>query len=298
MFQTKQEKRSPQHILDDIHAVDVPVLFNPKLSTRQRAERLQRAQTELDGIHIELEGILESIQKAHKRNKNKDEHRIERAPYTKLDELVNELISAVKDLAQRVKANKLLPQGFVFGDAIFGNKEAGEWHIGSFEDAQRWEDMQRMKNRLQDVREESIPLQKRMKELRDELGTRQKDLKTLMTRYKKRNAKGTGRIRTLILGLFALVGMGAGGALIATDPDNIVIGGLALAIGIMCLTLIFVLNRRRKSWLSHTRETIQEERKTVQSLKSEGKKLRRHLIPLKQMIEEIELEYKSLRATF
>ena len=150
---------SPQDYLDDMRAIGVPRLFQPHLDARQRAAGIRRARQELGQLRTELTLHRESLGSPDDAD-SPDERRRSHAPFNLLLLLHEQLVAEVNDLEHSLSNGKPLPYSFQFGEFIFGDSAAGDWYIGSQQQFEDWQRIQRFKRRLDALREESQPAQR------------------------------------------------------------------------------------------------------------------------------------------
>ncbi len=295
--------RPPQDYLDELHEIDVPRLFDPSLSREQRMNLIQLTRKDLRHW---LQGIEALVDKIGERfgAENAAEQRLAQAPYELLVTLGHQLDKAIDDLEEKLKKERALPEGFMFGQIIFGDETSGEWHLGSRADAERFQEMLAIQRRLEKLMDEYKPLVHRIKVIQTRRKETTSDVRDWMQEYRQKQSTGyiAGRLVGLLLLTLLFLGAGAflslsDDTLIATDSDPILGAALVVAGVAFCIAMI-VIYRRRKRRLNELREDIQTGKRRVAQYKREFQEQKRHYFPINQLVTELRHDYRDLRTTF
>jgi len=293
-----------QEFLDELHNVNVPVVFDPHISKEQRQnllaltkKRLQEWQSRLD---LEIKSIKDRYDK-----KQADEARLLLAPYQLLREVANEQAKEIRNLERAMKAGRVLPEGFYFGSKIFGTLEWGEWYLGEFEDVVRWDELVTIKKRLDTLEEERRPLMREIKLTQARLKELKHDLQRWMREYKRRQGFAFVGLRVFVL-LILIVASVAGGwllynntgdAYIQDGADQAVGGALFMFAAAMAVTSIVFVRRHRKR-IKELRQDIKQGQARLATLHAEAKKQRLDFYPVNELVQKLSADYKALRHTF
>lgn len=292
----------PQDYLNKLHAAQVPQLYQPSLTLRQRQSMIETARGKLQPVLTSLEKEIKSSEARYANKKGKlDKDAQARAdrdnkPYTLLLQLAQELQSAIDKLDAASKAGKLLPEGVDFGSYIFGDEASGEWHLGEEVDMRRWETMVTLRQRMQAIEQERAPLRQRLEALRAQVQQQQKEVEALRDKIRQRTRRGVLRNRILIFLLLALLLGGTGAVLVHFQSDAR--GYAALAAAGLLLLLIPLLVLRQRSAVRKLQGQYQAARQRFDQTRAEGKKTQLRWAPVQEHMAEVETEYKRLRRTF
>jgi hypothetical protein len=306
------QANTPQAILDDIHAANIPALFMPQMGQKQRLEAIQLAQADLKDAREALLAGINRIEKQHR----KDDQKAAKASggYRKVLELTEELIQAVDDLEKRVKSNKVLPQAFGFGRYIVGDEEVGEWHLGDEDTMYRWDDMMRVRLRLQATKKEIAPLEEKLTDIKRQMNEEKRNLDSLLKTYHKRSKKRYAFIRLmpvfvlgailLAIGVYTALNNITLDTLITTDDlpeflaQGYVLHFIAIGIGSIFILSVPLAYLRRQRWLKRTRDDIKQSRVRLREHQQAGKQVNQRYRPLQHSYREILAEYKQLKMSF
>jgi hypothetical protein len=295
--------RPPQEYLDELHDIDVPRLYDPALSREQRLNLIQLTRKRLRQWRNGVEALVEKIGERYGAE-NADEQRLAQAPYQLLATLGKQLDEAIDELETIVKKGRVVPEGFVFGDRIFGNPESGEWHLGTRADAERFDEMLSVHRRLSQLMEEYKPLVQKMKVIQQRIKEMKNDLRNWMQEYQQKQS--TGYIATRLAGLLilALLLLAAGAffftseqIVVATETDR-VLGVLLIVAGVVFTIAAIVIYRRRSRRLNELREDIQAGKQRLRQYKKDFQEQKRHYFPINQLVTDLRADYRDLRATF
>ncbi|QPC82524.1 hypothetical protein G4Y79_23025 [Phototrophicus methaneseepsis] len=277
--------KSPQTILDAIHAADVPRCFVPEMTRRQRQVQIRYTKESLSQIEEELVQLI----KLGKKQKNGEAIS---QPYERLLKLVKNAQAAIQNLEQRLEAGKMLPKGVTIPSYIFGSVELGVWYFGTEADQKRFESMEQLRQRLQTLLAERGPLREEIKEVRTQLDTVQQALKKQQKAYDRRS-KWTYALFIMLVYIVIIAAMFIGAAM----TDGVLqLGLIGLGFTLTLFIPALLVNWRRD--LRKRRELIQETRQQALELNRQGRLLQQRYTPLNDMCEEVNYEYRDLRATF
>jgi hypothetical protein len=295
--------RPPQEYLDELHEIDVPRLFDPSLSREQRMNLIQLTRKDLRHWLQGVEALVDKIGERYGAE-SVAEQRLAQAPYELLVTLGHQLDDAIDNLEETLKKGRALPEGFMFGQTIFGNAASGEWHLGSRADAERFQEMLAIKRRLDKLMEEYKPLVQKMKVIQARRKEAASDVRDWMQEYRQKQPTGyiAGRLAGLLLLSVVFLGAGAflslsDAAVIAADTDAILGAALVVA-GVAFSVAMVVLYRRRNRRLNELREDIQTGKRRVAQYKRDLQEQKRHYFPINQLVTELREEYRDLRSTF
>ncbi len=284
---------APQDYLNDLHAIGIPKLFHPRVKPRDRANGIQIAKKELGRLKVELQHHRDTLRS---KNKSESSEEIKRllAPYNLLQNLIQQLIDEVKGLEEKLGAGKMLPQGFEFGQYIFGDEDLGEWFIGDEDHYEDWREADDVKQRLNGFKSEGQPLINQMSEIHSEYET-QKSLYQSTQKKVDKHTKAGYILRRMALLFILIVASGAGGAYVYLEMNN-TLGfiGLGLA-GIFFLLMplgYMDWRRRNRNLIATTREAKTQMRR----LQAEGKAVQKRYRPIEFQIRALSAQYDTLRA--
>lgn len=292
-----------QNFLDDLHAIDVPKLFDPDLTKEQRVNLIKLKKGQLSEWQAGLTAQLREIHGRYDADQA-TEQRLALAPYKTLDNLGKELTKAIKRLEDAVKRGRMLPQGFGFGTLIFGEPEWGEWHLGEREEADAFEEMVSIKTRMDMVDEEYMPMVKSLKLSQGRIKELKRDLAGWMREYKQRKRPLYIGGRIFVRFGFAIAFVVMGWLLFSAEAadgaafTNRVVGGALLVLGVTLLMMSVVLLRRNRRQVAELEEDIKNGRRRLKQLQQEFKGLRVDYYPTNQLRQELAHDYKALRVNF
>jgi len=293
-----------QDFLDDLHAINIPGLYDPTLTSEQRRNLLVRGKQRLNEWHRELLDQMKAIEARDSADNGTQETRLLLAPYRKLDELARDLNKALLELERIVKAGRVVPEGFRFGTQIFGELERGEWMLGEYEDARLYEDYAAIRRRMEDVAIERQPLIKKIKVAQARIKEQQNDIMALRSTHKRRSGFLDVLVRLLPVLLVVIVAL-ASGWYIYRNPEpmmenlsNQAIGGMLLVVGTVGTIAMIVLYRRRKRHLNILSQDIRAGKQRLKQLQQAYKKARMDFYPTDELYKELRTEYEDLKAAF
>ena len=143
----------PQNWLDELHSFNIPAAWDIQISDAQRRNLANRAQEQLNGWRVALREQVKKIEARYDAS-NRDIMKKMLAPYRMLDELGTDLHTQLRDLMDRVKNGRAIPQQFEFGSRIFGDLETERWKLGERPDEQRWRDFITVERRYMSLTKE------------------------------------------------------------------------------------------------------------------------------------------------
>ena len=280
-----------QDYLDDMHAFDIPSLFQLDLSPRERAARIRRIKQELGKLRTELvhhRGTLsENYQAA-----SADELKRMSAPFNLLLLLHEQLVDEVNTLEQSLTSGKSLPPGLEFGRHIFGDEQLGEWFVGSQEQLDDWQNIQQFKRRLDALREKGRPLRQKLGEIRSELESLGEKYQKIQKRLYKRQRR---RFVVQRLGMLVILTAASGGVGYHYFNIDRNFSTVAWALAAACVLLmpIVIFNwKTPRTRLNAKRRRLETRMRTLQD---EGNQLKQSYQPLELQIKALEVHYGRMR---
>lgn len=284
------EQPTPQDYLDDLHAIGVTRLFQPHLSTRDRAAGIRRARQELGQMRTELTLHRDTLNESDAAL-NANELRRLAAPLNLLLLLHELLVEEVGDLERSLSTGKPMPYSFDFGRFIFGDDETGEWFVGSQAQYDDWMRIQQFKQRLDALRLKGQPAREQLSGVRSEL-------EALTAKREKAQSKIESRQKRI----FVLRRIGMLVALIAASGAvglhywnsqrdfSLIALGLTAICGV--LIPIVIVN-----WKDPRTRAARKQRKLegqILELKQEGAQYRQSYQPLELQIKALEVHYNRM----
>jgi len=277
-----------------MHAIGIPRLFQPHLTTRDRAAGIRRVRQELGRLRTEL---------AFQRDKPSDKAEADSAaarkraaaPLNLLLLLHEQLVDEVNDLERSLSNGKPLPYSFDFGRFIFGDAKTGEWFIGGQAQYDEWQNIQQFKRRLDALRELSQPARE---QLTDYVG----ELEALNLTYEKRQEKIDNRMkRSFVLRRIAMLvvliaASGTVGLHYFNSFRNLSLVAFGLAVACALLIPIVIAN-----WKDPRTRTARKQRKLeqqIRELKQQGAAYRQGYQPTELQIKALEVHYSRMMDTW
>ena len=280
-----------QDYLDDIHAFNIPGLFQLDLTPRERAAKIRKVKQELGQLRTQLvhhRGTLSENSQAL----SPDERKRMSAPFNLLLLLHEQLMDEVSALEQSLTSGKALPPGLKFGQHIFGDEQAGEWFVGSQQQFNDWQNIQQFKQRLDALREKGRPLRQKLAEIRSELETLGKQHQKVQNRLHKRQRRRFVLQRLLLLIVLAIAS-GAVGYHYFNTLRNFSMTALGLSAACVLLMPIVMLNwRTPRTRLNAKRRRLETK---IRALQDEGSQLKQRYQPLELQIKALEVHYTRMR---
>lgn len=288
------EQPTLQDYLDDMHAFGIPDLFQLNLSPRERAAGIRKARQELGRLRTELihhRGTLNENNQAL----SADELKRMSAPFNLLLLLHEQLADEVNALEQSLSGGKTLPPGLEFGRHIFGDEQAGEWFVGTQDQFNDWQNIQRFKQRLDALSEKGQPLRQKLGEIRTELESLGKKHQKIQQRLNKRQKRRFVLQRIGLLIVLTAASGSAGFYYFDTFRDFSVIAlGLAAAC-VLLMPIVMVNWKTPRTRLNARRRRLETE---MRRLQEEGNQLKQRYQPLELQIKALEVHYKRMRDTW
>ena len=284
------EQPTPQDYLDDLHAIGVTRLFQPHLSTRDRAAGIRRVRQELGRMRSEMTLHRDTLSE-NGADPSANETKRRGAPFNLLLLLHEQLVDEVSDLERSLSSGKPLPYSFDFGRFIFGDAETGEWFVGSQEQFDDWRRIQQFKGRLDALRQQGQPA-------RDQLIGIRSELEALAARHDKAQTKIDSRkTRAFVLRRIGLlvVSMAASGTVAyyywnSQRDFSLVALGLTAA----CALLIPIVIANWKDPRTRTARKQRKLEEQIVELREEGLQQRQSYQPLELQIKALEVHYNRM----
>ncbi len=284
------EQPRPQDYLDDLHAIGVTRLFQPHLTTRDRAAGIRRARQELGQMRTELTLQRDTLSE-REAGLNADEMKRRGAPLNLLLLLHEQLLEAVADLERSLSTGKPLPYSFEFGRFIFGDSETGEWFVGSQAQYDDWLRIQQFKQRLDALRLKGQPAREQLISLRSEL-------EALAAKQEIGQSKIDARQKRIFvlrrIGMLVIL-IGASGTVgfyyWNSQRDFSLI---ALGLTAICAVLIPIVIANWKDPRTRSARKQRKLEEQIRQLKQEGAQYRQSYQPLELQIKALEVHYNRM----
>lgn len=284
------EQPTPQDYLDDLHAIGVTRLFQPHLSTRDRAAGIRRVRQELGRMRTELTLHRDTLSE-NGADSSALETKRRAAPLNLLLLLHEQLVDEVSDLERSLSTGKPLPYSFDFGRFIFGDEEAGEWFVGSQAQYDDWLRIQQFKRRLDALRQQGQPAREQLIGIRGEL-------EALTVKHEKAQAKidSRGKRAFVLRRIGMLVVLIAASGTVAyyywnTQRDFSLV---ALGLTAVCALLIPIVIANWKDPRTRTARKQRKLEEQIVELKDEGLQHRQSYQPLELQIKALEVHYNRM----
>lgn len=300
---TTNINQSPQQLLDALHQVNVPRLYDPALSAQQRHNLIAMVKNELHDWRQMLRDQMTSVRRRYS-PQEAAEAKIALAPFRLLDNLGKELAQSVDKLEKLNQANRPIPEGFTFGNIIFGTPDLADWHLGFPQDAGRYDDMMAIRRRLEDLLDERAPVEAELKQLTQRIKAQQGRLKDDMTDHQRRTNLMMVSARAIFVSLFVVGLMLVTYAFYTTEApllafiENDVAGLLMLTVIVILLAAMLFDRRRRLKTIAQLEDDIASGKRRLAQLKQRHKGSRQHYYPLNELVQQLQNEYNTLRETF
>lgn len=293
----------PQVWLDDLHAMNIPALWDIQLNNEQRVNLLARAKSELTEWRKHLRSDIDIMKGRFGHDKIDEMERIV-TPYQLLDSLAGDLGKQMQDLEKRVKKSNAIPEGFMFGERIFGDMKSKRWHLGTRADEDRWDEFMSIERRYQMVGKEYQQQAKVLKNAAQRIKEQQANNKRMLAELNKQ--KSTTRITIKVL--VALVAAGIAGTLAGMSllNDTVLVATLSAqvyeallaVVAVAAIITAIVLVRRRRSAIQQLSAEVSAGRAMSKRLKEAYNAEKRNFYPTQQTFKEVSGIYKELKATF
>ncbi len=288
------ERLTPQDYLDDLHAIGITGLFQPHLTTRDRAAGIRRARQELGRLRTEL-----TLQRDASLNGSEApapaELKRQSAPYNLLLLLHEQLVEEVDDLERSLSGGKPLPYSFDFGRFIFGDDDSGQWHVGTQEQYDDWLRIQQFKARLDALRAQGQPAREQISDIR-------LNLEALSATHEKRQQKIEKRqqrsfvMRRIAMLVVLIVVSGTAGVYYFNTFRTLSLVSLGLAAACAVLIPVVIAN-----WRDPRTRTARKQRQLEQEmleLQQEGMQYRQNYQPLELQVKALEVHYNRMMETW
>ena len=288
------DKPTAQDYLDDMHAIGITRLFQPHLTTRDRAAGIRRVRQELGRLRTEIAAQRDSLPQKNGSLSAADLKR-QAAPLNLLLLLHEQLVEEVNDLERSLSNGRPLPYSFEFGRFIFGDDKTGECFVGSQDQYDEWLKIQQFKHRLDALKEKSQPA-------RDQLNTVVGELSALSDTHEKRQKKIEDRKKRsfvlrrigMLVALIAVSGI-VGLHYFNTFRDlSLVAFGLAAVCGVLIPIVI-------ANWKDPRTRTARKQRRLEEqmlALKQEGSQYQQSYQPMELQIKALEVHYSRMMDTW
>ena len=288
------EQPTPQDYLDDMHAIGIPGLFKPHLTTRDRAAGIRRVRQELGRLRTELTLQRDSPINGSDADAAADQKR-GAAPLNLLLLLHEQLVDEVNDLERSLSNGKPLPYSFDFGRFIFGDVKTGEWFIGGQSQYDEWLKIQQFKRRLDALREQGQPA-------REQLTAFVGELEALNAQHEKRQEKiDNRRKRSFVLrriGLLVILMTASG--VVSWHYFNTFrsLSLVALGLAVACALLIPVVIANWKDPRTRTARKQRRLEQQIRELKQQGAAYHQSYQPTELQIKALEVHYNRMMDTW
>ncbi len=283
----------PQDYLNDMHAIGIPKLYHPRMNPRERADRIRSAKQELNRLKVELQHHRDTL-RAKSKSLSSDEVKRILAPYNLLQNLIQQLTDEITSLEDKLSSGKMLPQGFQFGEYIFGDEELGEWFIGDEEQYNDWREADDVKQRLNGFKQEGKPHREKLSQIQAEYSERKTEYQVAQKKLDKRHKKGF-ILRRLFLLLVLTIASAAGGAYLYLELNNQVgLAGFGLAGFFFLLMPLGYMDWKKRN--TKLVSYVREQKTQMRRLQAEGKETQKRYRPIEFQIKALSAQYQRLRA--
>ena len=283
----------PQDYLNDMHAINIPRIFHPKMKPRERSDGIRKAKQELGRLTLELQHHRDTLRSKNKKASSEEVTRI-LAPYNLLQNLLVQLTSEVVNLENILGAGKMIPHAFEFGRYIFGVEELGEWFLGNQDQYDEWLEAEEVKHRLNGFKEDGQPILDKLSKIQSEFSALKVTYQAAQKKLDRQHKRGY-MLRQFLL-LVLLTGLSAaGGAYVYIEMTNTLgLVGIGLA-GFFFLLIPFAYFdwKKRNTKLV---AIVREQKTQMRRLQMEGKELKNRYRPIELQVQSLEAEYHKLRA--
>ncbi|MEL6405058.1 MAG: hypothetical protein AAFR81_11875 [Chloroflexota bacterium] len=293
----------PQVWLDDLHDMNIPGLWNIQLTNAQRINLIARVKNDLNEWRKHLRSDIDIMKGRFGHDKMDEMERIV-TPYQLLDTLAGDLSKQVRELEDRAKKGKAIPEGFMFGDRIFGDMKTKRWHLGSRADEDRWDDFMSVERRYQMIGKEYQQQGRVVKNAAQRVKEQQVENKRIMAELNKRRSTTLMALQVSFALLAAIITGIIAGMSFLTDTVFVegvsgeAFGALMLVVTIAAVGTAVVLVRRRQTAIKQLSQDITDGRIMAKRLKEAYDTEKRNFFPTQQTFKEISQEYKQLKASF
>ena len=284
------EQPSPQDYLDDLHAIGVTSLFQPHLTTRDRAAGIRRVRQELGRMRTELTLHRDAFSE-NGAGLSADEVKRRAAPLNLLLLLHEQLVDEVGDLERSLSSGKPMPFSFDFGSFIFGDDATGEWFVGGQEQYDDWLHIQQFKRRLDALREKGQPAREQLIGLRSELEALTAEHEKTQTKIESRQ-KRAFVLRRLGMLVVLIAASGTVGLYYWNTQRDFSL--VAMGLTALCAVLIPIVIA---NWKNPRTRAARRQRKLeaqILELRQEGAQRRQSYQPLELQVKALEVHYNRM----
>jgi len=283
----------PQDYLNDMHAINIPRIFHPKMKPRDRADGIRKAKQELGRLTLELQHHRDTLRSKNKKTSSEELTRI-LAPYNLLQNLLVQLTSEVVNLEDIVASGKMLPHAFEFGHYIFGVEELGEWFLGDQDQYDEWLEAEEVKQRLNGFKEDGQPLLDKLTKIQREFSELKVTYLAAQKKLDKQHKRGYLVRRLLLLVLLMGLSSAAGAYVYIEMTNSLGLVGLGLA-GFFFLLMPFAYFDWKKSNTKLV-ASVRELKTQMRRLQMEGKEVKNRYRPIEIQVQALQKQYDDLRA--
>jgi hypothetical protein len=284
---------TPQDYLNDMHAINLPRIFHPKMKPRDRAVGIRKAKQELGRLKVELQHHRDTLRAKNKKAPS-DEVKRNLAPYNLLQNLLVQLTGEVEDLEEKLAAGKMLPQGFEFGRYIFGVEEIGEWFLGGQDQYDEWLEAEEVKQRLNSFKKDGQPHRDKLAQIHDEFAQLKTAYQSAQKKLDKRHKRGYILRRMALLFVLMIVSGGVGAYVYVEMANPLGLGGFGLASFFFLLMPFGYMDWKKRN--TKLIAFVREQKTQMRRLQLEGKETQKRYRPIEYQIKALESQYQSLRA--
>jgi len=277
-----------------MHAIGIPGLFQPHLTTRDRAAGIRRVRQELGRLRTEL-----TLQRDNPGDESEAESAAAQkraaAPLNLLLLLHEQLVDEVNDLERSLSNGKPLPYSFEFGRFIFGDAKSGEWFIGGQAQYDEWQNIQQFKRRLDALREHSQPA-------REQLTGFVGELEALNVKHEKLQQKIDNREkRSFVLrriGMLVILIVVSGGLSYYYFNTFRNLSLVSLGLAVACAALIPIVIANWKDPRTRTARNQRRLQQQIRELQQQGAVQRQSYQPTELQIKALEVHYNRMMDTW
>lgn len=293
----------PQNWLDELHGFNIPRSWDVQLEDKQRSNLAKRAQDQLNAWRVSIRDQMKKIDGRYDTS-NKDSLEKILLPYQTLDNLGNDLHAQIRDLREKIKGGRAIPQGFEFGTRIFGDMETKRWQLGDREDEQRWRDFMSIERRYQTLGKEYKAQSRGYDNAKQRVSESQDDLEILNAIYKQRRGFLQIGVRLFIVMLTIVFCLIVGALALFVDfPDgarinNEILSAIMLIMAVIGAIAAVMLARRRRETIAVLETDIEDMTEALKTLNQETLRQRQYLLPTQQTLKEVRANYQVLKETF
>jgi hypothetical protein len=293
----------PQNWLDELQSFNVQGVWDIQLDNVQRSNLTTRAQDRLKDWRLALREQMKKIEGRYD-SSNQDAKQRMLAPYQLLDNLGNDLNKQLKDLDERLKSGRAIPEGVDFGTRIFGDIATKRWYLGERPDEQRWAEFISVERRYMSLAKEYHAQSRGYENAKQRMQECKSDLAKLNALFKQRKGLTQNGVRLIIvitvvilcllIGFVALFMEVSVGAAVAIE----VLAAIMFIFAVIAAIIAFQLARRRRQSVGVIQADIIAMQQTLKQVQQEGKKQKQNLLPTRETFKEVRADYEALKASF